>query len=321
MKKIFSFIVGLLAIASFGIHSSLAHAQTAPVGTPSTATLEQELAVMKATLIDLEMKAGMTPASAQTAPAAAAPATGLSVADRTTLTNALGSLVTALSSLNSSLLANPNATASHRAQIAAVLGGMQKTLVAMNTLAAGGSAMQGSAVTGSTGGSAPIAANTGSGSSAPAMPAQQTPTPAPIASNQPAPQPSNPEPSTGSLAPSAAPTAGSNGNQTAQASGAWGFVTAHWPTITIIILVALILLILFWPSGEEGSDKHHAEHSSKPQAPNRPVVVTTPIQASQSSTPTATPMATVAVAPSQKIDVQQSKVTVIRPPQQQKKPA
>src|SRR4051812_24102926 len=63
MKKILYSALVAVAIASFGVHSGLAHAQTAQTNSsPSAAVLQQELDVAKATLINLEMKAGMVPA-------------------------------------------------------------------------------------------------------------------------------------------------------------------------------------------------------------------------------------------------------------------
>ncbi len=313
MKKILYFAVGMLAIVGFGMNIGLAHAQSVPgAGTPSTATLQQELQVAKATLVNLEMQAGMIPAGDNNVPATGSASAGLSVSDRTTISNALGSLVSALSSLNATLAANPTEATTHQAAIASVLSGMQSTLVAMNNtltngnqISGGGAASAPIAVNApSTGNSGSAAASTGSNSGSNA--------PAPIAQTQ----PSTPAmPSTGSLAPTAAPTAGSNNTpQTAQASNAWTFVVAHWPTITIIILVALILLILFWPSSDEKKNDHHGAPASRPQTPNRPIVTTT-VQSSRTETQTATPVSTVVAAPAQKVEAQQSKVTVIRPQQ------
>lgn len=313
MKKLFFFACIAIAIASFGVHSNLAHAQTAPAGTQSTATLEQELQVMKATLVNLQMKEGLVPAGdaglpggSITEPAPSAPmtstgATGLSATDQATLQSELGSLVTALSSLNTTLEANPQAVASHQQAIAMVLSGMRSTVVSMGNVLNG----------------TPIAAATPShptsgGISTSAPVATQSPaptTPTPIASTQPA-------PSTGSLAPTAAPAGVNNpvGTQTAQASNAWGFVVNHWPTITIVVLVALILLILFWPSSEGDEDKHAVRPPVKPQTPSRPVTTTVMRSEGPAPTPPATtPVATIVANP--------SKVTVVRPQDQQKKPA
>ncbi len=312
MKKLLVFAVFALAILSFGTNIGLAHAQTAQP-TVSSATLLQELQVMKATLVNLESKAGMVPqgdsglpsGTAGTTGSAVTPTTGtvasgLSASDRAALSSSLGALVSVLSSFNATLAANPQAVSAHQAAIAAVLNGMTKTMVAMN------SALNGSAAAPSTG----IAMSQPSVRVTPTTPTTQapaaaapTPTPAPVAvSNQPAPQPS-----TGSLAPTAAPAGTNNQQQTAQASNAWGFVVNHWPTITIVVLVALILLILFWPSSGDNREEHGSPRPvAKPQVPNRPVASNVTQSSSREETRTATPVATVVSAPA-------AKVTVIRP--------
>ena len=343
MKKLFVFAAIALAIMSFGSNIGLVHAQTmtttsSPAGSVSTATIMQELQVMRATLVNLETKAGMVPQGDTGLPGTTmSPTAGtgaattsvapmmtpvtqstptvnatLSASDRAALSSSLGALVSALASFNATLAANPKAVASHQAAIAAVLGGMTKTMMAMNT------ALKSGATSGSA--SAPIAAattptpapSTGIAVTQPTAqisPNTGTATPAPVAivNNQPATQPS-----TGSLAPTAAPAGTTDQPQTAQAANAWGFVVNHWPTITIIILVALILLILFWPSkGDEGAEHGSARPMAKPQASNRPLNASV----SQSSQPSGgsapTPVATVVSSTSD------ARVTVIRPQQNQ----
>jgi hypothetical protein len=310
MKKLLLFAVVAFAIMSFGTHIGLVHAQTANP-TVSTATLEQELQVAKATLVNLEMEAGMVPqgdaglpSGSTVAPAAPAAAAQLSAPDRVALSSALGSLVSALSSFNATIAANPQAVTSHQAAIASVLSGMQSTLVAMNSAVQNGSFPGSGSVAAVT--PAPIAAAT--------QPATPAPASAPIASNQPTSQPS-----TGSLAPTAAPAGTNDQAQTAQVSSTGNFFVNHWPTITIIVLVALILLILFWPSkGNDNEDHGSSRPVAKPQAPNRPVATTVVQSVSTGPAPAASPVATVVSAPA-------AKVTVIRPQsqpvQQQKKPA
>jgi len=315
MKKLLVFAVVAFAIMSFGTHIGMAHAQTASATSATPAQLQQELQVMKATLAKLEMEAGMIPqsdsgsspsAAAGSATVTAAPAAsaGLSAPDRATISSALGSLVSALASLNATLAANPQAIASHQAAIASVLGGMQSTLVAMNN------AVQNGTVSGLTA-SAPIAAATPSTGSSPnnvTVTVTQPTTPAApvIASNQPASQPS-----TGSLVPTAAPAGSNNQQQAAQASNAWGFVVSHWPTITIIILVALILLILFWPSkSDEREEQSSPRPAARPQAANRPLVASVAQNSQTGGTPAPTPVATI-------VSAQTTKVTVIRPQQNQ----
>jgi len=314
MKKLFVFAVVALAIMSFGAHSSMAHAQTAPAANATPAQLQQELQVMKATLANLEMEAGMVPQSDSGSPsvsatvsapavpvaqAATSVSAGLSASDRTTISNALGSLVSALASLNATLAANPQAITSHQTEIASVLNGMQSTLVAMNNAVQNGTASDLAA-------SAPIAAATPSVNSQSGATVSVQVAPAPVALNQPTAQPS-----AGSPVPTAASAGTDNQQQAAQASNAWGFVVSHWPTITIIILVALILLILFWPSkSDERGEQNSSRPAAKPQAVNRPLA--TPVsQSSQMPAASApTPVATIVSTPA-------AKVTVIRPQQSQ----
>ena len=63
MKKILFFAALIVAIGSIGGNILTVHAQTTSTLTPAqTVMFEQELAVAKATLVNLEQQAGMVPA-------------------------------------------------------------------------------------------------------------------------------------------------------------------------------------------------------------------------------------------------------------------
>ncbi len=249
----------------------IAHAQTA-TGTSQltpaeTAALEQQLSVAKAQLVNLEMQAGMIPsgdsgssaipaanqpAGTGAAPSAAAPSVsnGLTSVQVSAMNSALGTLSTMLSQLSASVAAETSLTATQQSQVAATLGSMKDTLVAIagtiNGAATPGVQNSGTAVSGA---SAPIAqqsvgtpsVNSGSAVAAntgPSVSVNVNPTPAtqPVQSAQPPPQASaNP----------------ASGAQTAQVSSVWSFTKDHWPTIVIVLLVIAILAILFWPEKKE----------------------------------------------------------------------
>jgi len=321
MKKLlFTALALLLAAAGFGGSIHAVHAQT--LSSSDAASLEQSLAVTRARLVNLEMQEGIVPAagddqllaqalpgsvSAPSAPTTVVtPATNLSASDKAAIVTALGSLAQALQGLQSELAANPQIATTNSAQIV----GQLQTIG--NTLAAIVSTVE-----------------SGQGTGAVAT----TPTPAPVAVNNPAPKTpavAQSNPGSTSKAPSAAPTqtqtptpqastpaAQPATQNTAQASSIWSFAKSHWPTITIILLIVLMLVILFWPHEDD-------EPMTAKSAPNRagpgPAKPMNSQQPNSSTTVVRAPASTVAPT-AVRVEPQQAKVTVIRPPEPRKKTA
>src|SRR5690348_16377117 len=119
MKKILFTALLVLAIASYGGITTHAHAQS--LSSTDQASLEQQLQVAKARLIQLETQQGMIPQGDGGLIAAVTPGSvsaggsmttqagiTLSADDQAKISAALGSLVTALSNLQAQLAANPD---------------------------------------------------------------------------------------------------------------------------------------------------------------------------------------------------------------------
>ena len=316
MKRLLFFAALIVAIGSIGGNILTVHAQTVSTLTPTqTATLEQELAVAKATLVNLEQQAGMVPAgdsgtatavAAQpvavvaqpvvvTAPSISA-ASGLTANEVSAFQSTLNTLAATLTQLNGSLAVNSTLTPAQQQTVQGTLNGMQSTLVAMAT-----SISNDSAIAGSASASAPIAAAKPSNTPVAVNAAPATPTTAPttpvVAAAQPAP-----------AVNAAAP-------QTAQVSSFWSFTKAHWPTIVIVLLVIAILAILFWPekekaktisAGNSGSGKPKSAPTSNTTASlshnitSNPAVAKSTMNSSSDVHAPATPMSNAVAAPSQK---------------------
>ena len=252
MKKILFFAVLAVALAGFGLHMGVAQAQTA-----NTATLQQQLDVAKASLVNLEMQKGIIPqgddqlgnsaaTSAQSPATVTQTTSGLSASQISAFEDTLTTLAATLSQLNTSLSANPNMTANQETAVATTLSGMKSTLIAM------AATISASEVTSPIAMSAPA-------TSAPATPKASAPVaaesvPTQVAQTAPAPTPAatvvatSPATTSPVVATKSAPV-----QATAQASSIWSFTKSHWPAIVIILLVIVILAILFWPenTGEE----------------------------------------------------------------------
>jgi hypothetical protein len=327
MKKTLLFIACLVAMVGYRVITpNTAHAQSM---TPAqTAALEQSLADAKASLIQLEMQEGIVPpaepgtpsvmpAPEVTFPATATPTTvtpttvapvqasGLSAQDVVALKGALGELQSALALVSSQLETNPQLTANDVAVVNA-LQGIGNTLALIGQSATGQSTVAPSA---------PVAVNTPSPVvTNPAPVAAGTTPSAPVAVN--VPMPPVPTPSVTLPAPAANPTVSPTQTQTAQASSFWSFTEAHWPTITIVLLIILILAILLWPGSEETSRVAPVKiQNNQPSAPR--VAVSTPV-APMTPTPMSNVVSTSAPG---SVEFQQTKVTVVRPPEQKKKTA
>jgi len=275
MKKIFFFAVLAVALAGFGMHMGIAQAQTA-----NAASLQQQLDVAKATLVNLEMQKGIIPQgddqlgngvapSAVQSPATTMQTTsGLSASQISAFQDTLTTLAATLSQLNASLSANPNMTANQEAAVATTLTGMKSTLVAMAATISAGEVTSPIAMA-APATSAPVAVG-----SAPTQVAQTAPTPASAPASAPATvATANPATTSPVAVTKAAPV-----QATAQASSIWSFTKAHWPAIVILLLVIVILAILFWP-----------ENTSNETA--------TPVVASTAATTTSSVSAAVASAP------------------------
>jgi len=317
MKKLLFLTVCLVAIMGYGGIISHAHAQSL---TPAeAAALEQELAVAKASLIKLEMDNGMIPVGdSGTAPTPAqtmmpAPVVTqtntISAANLAAVNVTLDSLKSTLATIASEFSSNPELAGSNPAGVLSTLQGIG------NTLALIGNDAQGMVVSPAPQ-TAPVAMVQPTPAKTPVV-AQANPAtnPAPTTpATTPAPVTISPNPVAVNTAPSPAVA---SVPQTAQASSFWTFTEAHWPTITIIILIILILAILLWPQSEESSAASTVRVQTTSQNNTTKVSVSAP-----ASTASPTPMATVvATSVPGTIDFQQTKVTVVRPPEQKKKTA
>jgi hypothetical protein len=305
MKKLLIFAALVVAIGSYGGHIGTAHADTL---TPSqTAALQQQLQVAKATLVNLEMEAGMVPAgdngtSTVTAPVMAVPVaaptptvmapsatTGLSASQVSAFEGTLSTLAATLMQLNTSIAAtSATLSATQQQAVQTTLNGMQGTLVAMaNTIKTDESANNSAVNT------APVAmANPSSGSTANGSGlAQNTPS-APTAVTAPSTvMPTTPTPTqtqTPTVTAQVTPTTNNTApQQTAQASSLWSFTKSHWPAIVIIILVIGILAILFWPEKETvRTVPSNNLGPNRPKSPSQPNVTIS--QSTTSSTTTTT---------------------------------
>lgn len=233
-------------MAGLGMQTGIVHAQTVAATATSVdnAALEQQLQVAKATLINLEMQNGMTPAAGDnqiTPGTTAQPVTatsGLSASEVSYFNGVLSQLTSSLSELEATIVANPNMDSAQIASISATLGGMKTSLVSMTNEIAQDE--QGSSVVAitspaATTGTANAAATDAATSS---KTAQQTVAAADSATP------------TGAQATS---TAKNSIHVAAQMSSVWSFTKTNWPVILIILLVIAILMILFWPENESGT--------------------------------------------------------------------
>lgn len=275
MKKYFFFAVLAVALAGFGMHASIASAQTVTSSPSDNAAMQQELQVAKATLINLEMQEGVIPQgddqlSSNAAPTVTSSGTGLSASQISAYEDTLATLVGTLSQLNATLSANPNMSTSQLATIETTLSGMQGTVSAMVSSIAANEAAN----------TSPIAMTT-------PAPAPAATTPAPAGASPAAPVTAA-NPATTS-APTAAATAATNPVQaTAQASSIWSFTKAHWPAIAIIILVIVILAILFWPEKTGTVTPATTTTAGKP-APSVSAAVASAPSSAQTSASTSAP--------------------------------
>lgn len=284
MKKYFVFAVLAIAMAAFA-RTGIVHAQTATTTSANTATEQQQLDVAKATLINLEMQAGMTPqgddqlgtgavlgASTTTVPSTMTATTGLSTSQVSYFEGALSQLVSSLAQLNATLQANPNMSSAQLSAIATTLGGMQSTVSNLTTQIAqdeqGGApvAVTNPSTTGNTG-TTGATATTGNTGVAQANPGQTA---------------------TGTATAPATTTVTNPVQTTAQAGSIWSFAKSNWPVIVIIVLVIAILAILFWPEGD----------GKKPGAPTSTV---------------STAKTTTVTGPSGTMKTTETKVTVAKP--------
>jgi hypothetical protein len=251
MKKILFFAVLAVALAGYGVHAGIANAQTVTSSGTNSATLEQQLQVAKATLVNLEMQQGMipqgddqlggnaTPSVTQAQPQQTQTTSGLSRNEISAFENTLATLVETLSQLNASLIANPNMTASQTTAVATTLGGMKSTLVAMAATISADEAASPIAM------AAPVTSVPTTGMTA------TTPVPAQAAPSAPAITATTVASPTTATAPATAAATVNPVQATAQASSIWSSAKAHWPAIVIILLVIVILAILFWPESDE----------------------------------------------------------------------
>jgi hypothetical protein len=279
MKKLFFFAVVTAAVAMFGVRTGIVHAQTVTTNTENTAALQQELDVAKATLINLEMQAGMIPAgdsqlgtgatatASTAAPAGTQVTTGISASQAAYFNGVLSQLGTALVDLKATLQANPNMNATQIAAIASTLGSMQGTVSTISGEIA--QANQGSPVAVTT---PTPSANTGSAATPAAGNGATTKT-------QPATGVAQAAPATTSPAAGASTGTASNPVQTtAQASSIWSFTASNWPVLAIILLVLAILAILFWPEKEAKAPT--VQKAATPSSPKAPSVAQTATQSS-----------------------------------------
>ena len=236
MKKTIFFAVLAFVLAGFGLQTGTVHAQTA-----DTAALKQQLDVAHATLVNLEMRAGMIPQgdtqiaegpTAVSQPVQTTASAGLTESQIAYFDGVLTQLGTMLSELNTAVAANPNMNQAQLSAVVATLGTMKDTVSAISTQIAKDEQANASIATISP--SAPAAAaGTGSNAAAPTVTAQAT-------SSAPA----------GTAVTAAVNNAANPVAATAQASSFWSFTKANWPVLAIIALVIAILAILFWPEKE-----------------------------------------------------------------------
>ena len=253
MKKTF-LLAALAIVAAFGMRTGIVHAQTNSSSPANTAALQQQLDVAKATLVNLEMQAGMVPQSddqlganvAVTAqpgqPAAASSAPALSAAQVIYYRGVLAELSASLTTLQATLKANPTMGVSQASAIASTLDTLRGTVSSIAL-----------AITGT---NSDLAVN----APAPSAPATQG-------------NGGTAARGTGTAVAQSAPTttaAGATSSQvqtTAQVSSVWGFVKNNWPVLVIILLVLAILAILFWPENEAKAPTVQKSAASSPKAP------------------------------------------------------
>lgn len=294
MKKLFSYLTLVIAIASFGGITAMANAQSAPSTIPpqEAAQLQQTIQMMSQELATLQAEAQAQSAGTAAAPAAptqtAAPATNgptitLSASDKASMNSALTALIQALTGLENTIAANPQVATTNERGISAALQGIGATLVSM-TATLNGTSMA----------SAPtIAANNSGSNGATAMANPAAPSAANENSNGGTAVSVNTAPSAASANQAPAAVA----PETAQASSAFSFGSLRWPYIVAGILAILaIALWLFWPGEDQESQKKGQKKSGNapvkpapaPQSPQMTILASSgkpvvPPQASVSS--------------------------------------
>lgn len=299
MKKLF-----FAAIAAFvfavGSHGGIVPAAHAATLTPDqTASLQQKLDVMKARLIQLQMQNGVIPdgdsgtgmvLGASAVSVNALQASSLSPAQVAQIGATLDALRSTLVSLQSTLASNPELSATSQASTVLTLQAIGKTLALI------GASFSGANTAANT---APIALQTPAESH---LVPRESPSPVVASANK----REASAPGAKEASPVTAPVATAQVSSILSLSKA--FSKAHWPTITIIALIMLALVVLFWPSRKEELSKAQVVTKSVP-----PVSVKTyPANISVSASPARS---------GQTLNVQSAKVTVVRPPELSRKTA
>lgn len=299
---------------SFGGMMTTVHAATP---TPAQAALiQQSINAMSAELLQLQAQANaqqnatLPAAGATLTLVPASPATTIAPSNAAAVSKVLASLTTLLTTLQSSIAANPQMTSANSASITVALQGIGGTL---------------STIIAELGNGSPVAIATPTPSTAPSTSHATTPAPVAIAA---------PAPSTGlsaTVAPAApasnpsvagvAPNAPANSAPVADVSSAWSWKSLDWPFIIVGILIVLaVALWLWWPEDEEDTKKKGGQKSpvtpvvtQKQQV--QPTIIATTVK-SAAPTSSQTPLASAVSAPVTKVIVQSPQQQ-----QQQRKPA
>ena len=250
MKKILISLFLFVAIASFGGYILPVHADTL---TPAqAAALQQSLDALKVKLSDLQAQAAAQAVTITAAPApvAVSNSASLSNEDAATLKTELSALASALRSLQIQFGANPAMAKGHEAAVLAMLQGVSKTLVMVNTMISPAQAMA----------AAPVAAAPIAMQAAPSVTVTANPSPAPVAMS--ASVPANPNQA--QVTPTAAAPV-----ETAAVASSWSWKQMNWPLVIVVILVLLAVgLWLFWPTAEEDTKKTVTKSATLPMAPS-----------------------------------------------------
>jgi len=312
MKKtlIFGSLFIAFAMMSHGGNTLLAHAQTATATTamPANATLQQELDVAKAQLVQLQMEAGQVPAGDSNLPGAtssAAPMSSiaptitimptpnasmmLSATDVSEMNTVLTALTTMLTTLQTKIAQDPQVAVSNGAATVSSLRAIGNTLAAIVGDAAHENVAMATpqTIVPQTANAVPTSGNTPAAGSQGI--AQANPTTAGTSGGAGAsagvgtaaitPTTGNNTPTVTPPPPPPTPVAVNTVPQTAQAAASFSLGKLNWPLIIVIILiVAAIAIWLWWDDSDD--TKQTVVIKTTSSAPQRPLQPSNPVSMS-----------------------------------------